>query len=85
MIPEEQQKYIDEVEAPIKALRDQKWIVGANDRGMGHYSYAVITVDEEMIVKCDHLIIAQHIVEIHNKFQDEASNDTLPKTQAEVV
>lgn len=63
---EENQQRIDEFEAPIKALVAKEWTVGANDRGMGHYSYAVITVDEEMVVKCDYQIIAEHIVKAHN-------------------
>ena len=58
---------IEEFEAPFKALLEKEWTVGANDRGMGHYSYAVITaVDEEMVVRCDHEIIARHISQVHN-------------------
>lgn len=57
---------IEEFESPFKALLEKEWSVGVNDRGMGHYSYAVITVDEEMVVKCDHDIIARHISQVHN-------------------
>lgn len=58
---------IEAFEAPYNALCEQEWSVGANDRGMGHYSYAVITVGGDMVVKCDHLIIAEHIVKVHNE------------------
>jgi len=61
---------IEEFEAPIKALLEKKWVVGANDRGMGHYSYAVITEDEEMVVKVDYQIVAEHIVNAHNTAMD---------------
>lgn len=63
---EEILKLIEEFEAPFKALLEKEWVVGVNDKGMGRYSYAVITVDEERVVKCDHEIIARHISQIHN-------------------
>jgi hypothetical protein len=59
-------KLVEEYEAKFHALIAKEWRVGANDRGMGHYSYAVITIDEEMVVKCDDQIIAEHIVQVHN-------------------
>jgi len=66
---------IEEFESPYNALCEQKWAVGANDRGHGHYSYAVITVGGDMVVKCDHLIIAEHIVKVHNEAQGETTGN----------
>ena len=44
-----------------------KWSLGAMDRGMGHYSYAVMTEDSEMVIECKtDRELAEHIIELHN-------------------
>jgi hypothetical protein len=44
-----------------------KWAVGFRDRGHGHGDYAVITASKgELVVECDFLGMAKHIVDAHN-------------------
>lgn len=58
---------VEAYEAVYRTQTRMTWRVGVLDRGLGHRSYAVITEDEVLLVKCDHEIIAEHIVKVHNE------------------
>lgn len=46
---------------------NKQWVVGAQDRFHGRYSFAIITIDEELVLKCGNdRELAQHIVDAHN-------------------
>ena len=54
-------------ESELKDLLCTKWALGAMHRGMGHYSYAVLTEAGAVVVECKiDKELAEHIVEIHN-------------------
>ena len=44
-----------------------EWILGFKDRGLGHGDYGVVTSDQTLIVECPNIVVAQHIVDLHNK------------------
>lgn len=50
-----------------------EWKLGFKDRGLGHIDFGIITKKEELIVGNMDGSIAEHIVEIHNKYLKEQS------------
>ena len=58
-----------------EARLSSKWVVGAMDRGMGHYNFAVIVQSDSLgtdkpIVTCPDRDTAEHIVKVHNDALD---------------
>jgi len=51
----------------IKKLLNSEWIVGFQDRGMGHGNFGIITKKKGLLITQEiPKEIAEHIVEIHN-------------------
>lgn len=52
----------------VKKSFDEKWAVGFRDRGHGHGDFAVITKKTRiLLVECAYEMLAEHIVQLHNK------------------
>jgi len=51
---------------------DEEWHIGQMDRGLGHYSYGVITKEGNLIFPTMSYQLAEHIVVLHNKSLKES-------------
>ena len=48
-------------------ILNKKWSLGYKDRGHGHGDFAVLTVEDDLIVECPNREVAQHIINLHNR------------------
>lgn len=47
---------------------NKKWVLGVQDRGHDRYSYAVMSLEGDILLECgDNNELAEHIIAIHNK------------------
>jgi len=44
-----------------------EWSLGFKDRGFGHGDFGVVTSDQSLVVECPNIVVAEHIINLHNK------------------